>query len=214
VRSSDPTVPTVLVVGERTPAFGSLVRSLGAAPGAEAAIRAHRDDPPDVVLVDLGPLERSLEAIGRIRAAFPRTRAVLLRPEAGPQMAARAISAGASGAASRTLHPDRLAEVVRRAATGQLVVTDGDLAEVLQILRGEAGTWANGRRLELLSPREVEVLRRLAAGESVGQIAGSLGIAADTVRSHVKAILSKLGVHTKIEAVTLALRHGLARAAR
>jgi two-component system nitrate/nitrite response regulator NarL len=65
-----------------------------------------------------------------------------------------------------------------------------------------------------VTPRETQVLQALAAGETAGQIAASLGISAFTVQSHVKSILAKLGVHSKTEAVTLAWRHGVAPANR
>jgi two-component system nitrate/nitrite response regulator NarL len=68
------------------------------------------------------------------------------------------------------------------------------------------------RALLRLTPREGEILGRLATGATATDIAGALGISALTVQSHVKSILAKLGVHTRIEAVTLAWRYGLARA--
>jgi two-component system nitrate/nitrite response regulator NarL len=68
--------------------------------------------------------------------------------------------------------------------------------------------------LRRLTARETEILQALAAGDSTPAIAERLGISPLTVQSHVKSILSKLGVHSKIEAVTLAWRHGLAPATR
>jgi two-component system nitrate/nitrite response regulator NarL len=65
-----------------------------------------------------------------------------------------------------------------------------------------------------LTARETEILRALAAGEVTGTIASDLGISPLTVQSHVKSILAKLGVHSKIEAVTLAWRHGVAVTSR
>ena len=75
---------------------------------------------------------------------------------------------------------------------------------------GELGEYGLAR----VTPRETQVLQALAAGETAGQIAASLGISAFTVQSHVKSILAKLGVHSKTEAVTLAWRQGLAPANR
>jgi DNA-binding CsgD family transcriptional regulator len=60
-----------------------------------------------------------------------------------------------------------------------------------------------------LTPREIEVLQELSGGKSTGEVADALGISPLTVQSHVKSILAKLGVHSKIEAVTLAFRRGL-----
>ena len=96
-------------------------------------------------------------------------------------------------------------DAVRRAAAGEIVMPAGDLPSVLGQLRnsGEDG-------LARLTPRETQVLQALAAGETAARIAASLGISRLTVQSHVKSILAKLRVHSKIEAITLAWRHGLA----
>jgi DNA-binding NarL/FixJ family response regulator len=100
--------------------------------------------------------------------------------------------------------------VVRRAAAGELVMPERDLAPVLEQLRSSQARPDNDRLLRRLTPRETQILRYLAAGETTTQVAGHLGISALTVQSHVKSILAKLGVHSKIEAVTLAWRLGLA----
>jgi DNA-binding NarL/FixJ family response regulator len=105
-------------------------------------------------------------------------------------------------------------DLVRRAAAGELIMPEADLAQVLERLRiGQAGPQAEAA-LERLTPRETEILRALAAGNTIGEIAVALGISAMTVQSHVKNILAKLGVHSKIEAVTLAWRHGFSSASR
>jgi DNA-binding NarL/FixJ family response regulator len=101
-------------------------------------------------------------------------------------------------------------DVVRRAAAGELVMPERDLAPVLEQLRSSQARPENEGLLRRLTPRETEILRYLAAGETTTQVAGHLGISALTVQSHVKSILAKLGVHSKIEAVTLAWRLGLA----
>jgi len=89
------------------------------------------------------------------------------------------------------------------------VMPEGDLAAVLERLRGARADTGEAA-LERLTPRETEILSALAAGSTANEIAASLGISALTVQSHMKSILAKLGVHSKIEAVTLAWRHGLA----
>jgi two-component system nitrate/nitrite response regulator NarL len=81
---------------------------------------------------------------------------------------------------------------------------------VLAQLRSAHSAPEGERLLRRLTPRETEILRSLAAGRTTTQVAEHLGISALTVQSHVKSILAKLGVHSKIEAVTLAWRYGLA----
>jgi two-component system nitrate/nitrite response regulator NarL len=74
--------------------------------------------------------------------------------------------------------------------------------------RGPATAW-DGIPLNRLTPRELEILRAMTAGNSTNDIATDLDISRLTVQSHVKSILVKLGVHSKVEAVVLGLRHGL-----
>ena len=102
-------------------------------------------------------------------------------------------------------------DVVRRAAAGEIVLPERDLAAVLDQLRGPQVSAAEAA-LGRLTPRETEILRSLADGRTSNQVAQALGISALTVQSHVKNILAKLGVHSKIEAVTIAWRYGLATA--
>jgi two-component system nitrate/nitrite response regulator NarL len=94
---------------------------------------------------------------------------------------------------------------VGRAAAGEIVMPASDRTSASGRLRATPSQ----HELARLTSRETQVLGGLAAGQTAAQIAASLGISALTVQSHVKSILAKLGVHSKIEAVTLAWRHGL-----
>jgi two-component system nitrate/nitrite response regulator NarL len=136
---------------------------------------------------------------------------VLLTALQSPEIIADALAAGACGYVPKTRAVDELMDVVRRAAAGELVMPAGDLAAVVGQLLGTRPTTGE-TALRRLTPRETEILCSLAEGRTTTQIAQVLGISALTVQSHVKSILAKLGVHSKIEAVTLAWRHGLARA--
>ena len=90
-------------------------------------------------------------------------------------------------------------------------MADDDLPVVLDELRtGREPNVAAELALRRLTARETEILRAMAAGDATGEIAKTLGISSLTVQSHVKNILAKLGVHSKIEAVTMAWRNGLA----
>jgi DNA-binding NarL/FixJ family response regulator len=189
------------------------VRLVGSARDAEEAMRLVDDDEPDVVLMDLDlPGIDGIEATRQIRQAVPRAKVVVLSGVVDTETIADALAAGACGYVPKTRAVDDLLDVVRRAAAGELVMPERHLAAVLEQL--ESGRIApSGRRaLTRLTPRETEILRSIAAGESTAQVAAQLGISALTVQSHVKSILAKLGVHSKIEAVTLAWRYGLALA--
>jgi NarL family two-component system response regulator LiaR len=190
------------------------VELIGSARDVDEAIRlvdVDPDDRPDVVLMDLDlPGGSGILATRRIRELSPQSKVVVLTALQDPEVIADALAAGACGYVPKTRAVEELMDVVRRAAAGELVMPERDLAPVLEQLRSSQARPENDRLLHRLTPRETEILRDLAAGETTTQVAKHLGISALTVQSHVKSILAKLGVHSKIEAVTLAWRLGLA----
>ena len=178
------------------------IRMVGSARDADEAMALVREEEPNVVLMDLNmPGTDGIEATRRIRSAAPDVKVVLLTGVERPDAIARALSAGARGYVPKARAVDEVMDAVRRVAAGELVVPAADLGQLRGL--GEPG-------LGRLTPRETEVLQALATGETAGAIAVSLGISRLTVQSHIKSILAKLGVHSKIEAITLAWREGVA----
>lgn len=192
------------------------IRLVGSARDAEEALRLLEGgigEPPDVVIMDLDlPGADGISATRRIRELRSDAKVVVLTAIQDPEVIAEALAAGACGYVPKTRAVDDLMDVVRRAAAGELVMPERDLAPVLQHLRAATPPPEGELLLRRLTRRERDILRALAAGDTTSQVAEHFGISALTVQSHVKNILSKLGVHSKIEAVTLAWRHGLAPA--
>jgi DNA-binding CsgD family transcriptional regulator len=102
--------------------------------------------------------------------------------------------------------------VFRRALAGELVLPDDDLSSLVDRITAAGAAGADG--LRSLTPREREILQTLAAGASTIEVAEAFGISPLTVQSHVKNILAKLGVHSKVDAVRIAWRHGMATPSR
>ena len=171
-------------------------------------------DPSDLVLVDLDrPDKDGIEIVRRIRAEAERTRVLGVTVQRGPDLAAGALAAGACGVVTPEPDGESLVSMFRRALAGELILPAIHLSDLVDRLRDgrEASTVC---KLEFLAARELEILRALADGASTAEISAWLGIRPMTKQSHVKNILAKLGVHSKVEAVTLAWRFGLGSVSR
>lgn len=190
------------------------VRLLGRVSDADAALRALDADPINLILVDLDRADGDgIQTVRIIREGDDRARVLGLTEEHGPELAASALAAGACGVLSSEPNGESMLSAFRRALAGELVLPAVHLSSLVDRLRGSREASAAGR-LGSLTCREIEILRALADGSSPLEIARSLGIRPMTVQSHVKNILAKLGVHSKVEAVTLAWRLGLGSATR
>jgi two-component system nitrate/nitrite response regulator NarL len=109
----------------------------------------------------------------------------------------------------KDMEPDQLVVALRDIVAGKTVVAP-DLAPVLaRVVQGESITPVQGSPFAKLTPRENEILVLLAEGQSNKVIARNLGISDGTVKLHVKSILRKLGVHSRVEAAVIAVEHGL-----
>jgi DNA-binding NarL/FixJ family response regulator len=183
---------------------------LGPITDAKQAAAALADGLADLVVVDLDRADGSgLDVVATVAAAGGRVLAASER--GGPDVAANALSAGACGLLPAAR--DRsLLDVFRRALAGELVLPDDDLSSLVDRITAAGAAGADG--LRSLTPREREILQTLAAGASTIEVAEAFGISPLTVQSHVKNILAKLGVHSKVDAVRIAWRHGMATPSR
>ncbi|TDD27225.1 response regulator transcription factor [Actinomadura sp. KC06] len=159
---------------------------------------------PDVCLIDLQfPSDTALDWMPRLRAASPRTKFVVLTGFLEQPVLDEGIAAGVRGFAHKGQQAGDILAVLRRVADGE-VVTDQAVRRSGTRPRSQAQQVAR-----FLTPREREVLTRLARGESTQALAKAMGVTRSTARSHVQSVLSKLGVHSQREAVIEAARHGL-----
>lgn len=170
----------------------------GAATGSEGFQRFF-ELRPDVALVDLQlPDMSGFDLIKKIKNKSPNARIIVLSSHEGDVDIQRALEAGAQGYVAKGIVREELLETIRGVHMGKRRLP----AAVAQKLAEHMGD-------EPISPRELEVLSLMAAGKRNKEIAGELSIAEDTVKMHVRNILSKLQVNDRTEAVTCALRRGI-----
>jgi DNA-binding NarL/FixJ family response regulator len=110
----------------------------------------------------------------------------------------------------KTAHLDEVVEAVERLRRGETLVPLGEVLELLRFAGSERRQEYEARRaIESLTPREVEVLRALAEGLDSEAISQKLHISIRTERNHIQSILKKLGVHSRLQALVFAMRHGV-----
>ena len=172
---------------------------IGQASNGREAIESFRQHRPDVTLMDLRMPDMSgIEAIMAIRAEFPSARIIVLTTYAGDVQAAGALKAGASGYLLKNLVRKELIETIRAVHAGKRRVPPQIAMEIAEHVGKDA-----------LSEREIEVLRRVAAGKSNKVIAAELDISEGTVKTHMKSILPKLDASDRTHAVMIALKRGI-----
>lgn len=178
-----------------------------------AALDAVRRHHPDVALLDVRmPVTTGLEAARGILAGPGPTRVVMLTTFDDDSYLYDALSAGASGFLLKSSPRAHLLHAVRSAVEGEALLDPALTRRLVQMhLRGPRRLDAGGVPAELsaLSPRELEVFRELARGTSNSRIAGNLFLAETTVKTHVAAVLRKLGLRDRTQAVVLGYESGL-----
>jgi len=176
----------------------------------DEALAALEDLLPDLVLVDIRIGAKSgLALLKEAKARLPQLRFVVLTMSEDTDDLAEALRLGASGYLLKSMDPDDLLDAIRRAARGELVVAPGMSAQIPALFaRNEQKAQRIGL-IEQLTDREVEILSFIAQGMSNKQIARLLGISPDTVKLHVRHILAKLNLPTRVAAAVYAVEHQL-----
>lgn len=160
----------------------------------------------DTCLMDLtfpdGP--SGIDGIGSIHTASPDTKVVVLTATSDPNLIMRAVDSGADGIVFKGDDIGHIVEVVERVQRGEVLMRTARPRPLAP--RAASPTTDLGR---FLTDREVELLEHLVRGESGTELARNMGIAYSTARTHVQNVLTKLGVHSRLEAVAFAIAHGL-----
>lgn len=166
--------------------------------GREAVeqFRTHR---PDVTLMDVQmPEGNGIDAIVKIREEFPDARIIVLTTYTGDAQAARAFKAGAAGYLLKNMVRKELIDTIRMVHAGKKKIPAEIAVEMAQHHSDDA-----------LTEREIQVLREVAAGNANKMVAQLLHVSEETIKAHMKSILSKLGANDRTHAVTIAVRRGI-----
>ena len=187
-------------------AHGHEVAALASTP--EEGVLAVVEHRPDVCLLDVNfPGGTSIATIHEIRERSPETKVVMLSAEADHAIVGRAIAEGASGYVGKEKPILEIVEMLDRAVRGQLAVEPSLLQRALRPQKSsEDPLWA----LQFLTDREWQVMRCIMDGHTTEEMATSLGVQRSTARTHVQNLLTKLGVHSRLQAAALISAHGSA----
>ena len=205
----NPMKPIRILLADDHPVLRQGVRALAAdevdmefvaeASSGLEAIEEFRKHRPDVVLIDLQmPDMNGIDAMMAIRNEFPDARFIVLTTYVGDVQIARALKAGARAYLIKSLLRRELLDTIRAVYAGHKRIPAELAAQVAEHLADDS-----------LTSREIEVLRLIAAGNANKIVADKLSITEETVKGHVKSILSKLGANDRTHAVTIALKRGI-----
>ena len=172
---------------------------IGEACNGREALELFRKHQPDITLMDLQmPEMNGIDAIAAIRGEFPEARIIVLTTHPGDVQVSRALGAGARAYLMKGELRKELLQTIRAVHAGQKRLSPEVAAEIAVHATDGA-----------LTPREVVVLRLVAAGNSNKEIGAQLSLTEVTVKSHVKNVLAKLGANDRTHAVTIALKRGI-----
>ncbi|HET7078778.1 MAG TPA: response regulator transcription factor [Chloroflexia bacterium] len=192
---------------------------VGEAADGQKAIQVAEQLNPDVMLVDINlPGLNGLEVARVVRRRLPQTALIILTVYEDDEQLFNAIKVGAAAYSPKDISPDQLLQITRLVAQGHYLINENVLSRpfvasrVLKQFRELASVEQEGHMVFApLTGREVEILDCIARGRSNKQIAMDLNISDQTVKNHITAILRKLNVNDRTQAVIYAMRHGWIR---
>ncbi|HNB46306.1 MAG TPA: response regulator transcription factor [Burkholderiaceae bacterium] len=185
------------------------MRVLGTAGNPAEALALLQDQAPDLLVMDLRmPAMDGLTLLAHLRAEGVETPAVILTMSDSPDDLAEALRAGVRGYLLKDMDPDDVIRSIRRCGQGELVIAPAMAGKLSGLLRLGQAESPKGKTVKL-TEREREILQFLVAGKSNKTIARALNISHDTVKLHVRHILAKLGLSSRVEAAVFAVEHGV-----
>jgi two-component system nitrate/nitrite response regulator NarL len=186
------------------------INVLAAVGNGQEGLRLATELNPDVILLDMRmPEMDGMDVLRQLRQRGFKNPVAMLTTSSDERDLVESLRSGAQGYLLKDMEPDQLVVALRDIVGGKTVVAP-DLAPVLaRVVQGESIAPVHGSPFTKLTPRENEILALLAEGQSNKVIARNLGISDGTVKLHVKSILRKLGVHSRVEAAVIAVEHGL-----
>lgn len=184
-----------------------VVASLG---DGQEGIRLAQTLLPDIVLLDMRmPTITGLEVLKNLQANKFEAPVVMLTTSNDERDLVEALRNGAKGYLLKEMEPDDVVAALREIVKGETVVAPNLTQVLARVVKGEPILETEPSPIDDLTPREAEILSLLAEGQSNKVIARNLGISDGTVKLHVKAILRKLNIHSRVEAAVIAVEHGL-----
>lgn len=186
------------------------INVLAAVGNGEDGLRLAIELAPDIVLLDMRmPEMDGMDVLRQLRKSGFTKPVVMLTTSSDERDLVQSLRSGAQGYLLKDMEPDQLVLALRDIVDGKTVVAP-DLAAVLaRVVQGDTMEADDDSPFSKLTPRENEILSHLAEGQSNKVIARNLGISDGTVKLHVKSILRKLGVHSRVEAAVIAVEEGL-----
>ena len=190
-----------------------VVASVGS---GEEGVRRARELAADIILLDVKmPGMNGIETLKKLRASGVSTPVVMLTMSREDADLSAALRGGARGYLLKDIEPEELMPALEAALRGDNVVAREMVGTLARLVRNDAGAVGQAQRTATpfadLTPRELEILEHVARGFSNKMIASALDITDGTVKLHVKAILRKLGMRSRVEAAVAAVEHGLGR---
>lgn len=184
-----------------------VVGSLG---DGHEGIRLAQELKPDIILLDMRmPSISGLEVLKQLQQNNFESPIAMLTTSNDERDLVEALRNGAKGYLLKDMEPDDVVAALREIVKGETVVAPNLTQILARVVKGEPILESEPSPIDDLTPREAEILSLLAEGQSNKVIARNLGISDGTVKLHVKAILRKLNIHSRVEAAVIAVEHGL-----